>query len=71
MAYAEITVGAVWMLLGSVMVWSGLFDRRLPLAGTLTRALEAPLLMVSGVFWIVRFCLRLAFGGPGRAKASR
>lgn len=68
MAAVEIVVGAAWMVLGAVMVWSGLFDRSVT-PGWLGGALRVPGAMAGGVVWLVRFAMRLALGGPRRAKA--
>lgn len=70
MATVEIAIGATWVLLGAIMVYSGLFDRSI-VPAPLLHAFRLPLVMIGFGTWVMRFGLRTTFGGSGKAKASR
>lgn len=71
MVYAEIGIGATWIVFGALMVWAGLFDRTL-VPGAVWRVLGVPFAILGAIGWVVRMGLRAGFGtGSRKAKASR
>ncbi len=70
MAYAEITVGWACMIVGALVVYTGLYDRRL-LPARIAAVVQVPVAMAGAGVWLARTAVRFSLGGAKKAKAPR
>lgn len=70
MAYAEITVGWACMIVGALVVYTGLYNQSL-IPARIGAVVQVPVAMAGAGVWLAQTAVRFSLGGSKKAGAPR